>query len=161
MKSIFFLLYSIGMYFFVLEGYMDHALLLWPLIVVLFFWDSKKSILAACAIGFFLDLYSPVFGIFSLTFPFTIWCGSVLLRTLFSHRSFASFHALSAILILLFSISEYALFLSLLTVPPLAFFFAVRILTMIVQAIFLSLAYITVHRTGKRYGYSIETVRGI
>ncbi|MBI4272243.1 hypothetical protein HY621_00105 [Candidatus Uhrbacteria bacterium] len=140
---------------------MDHALLLWPLIVLLFFWDSKKSMLVACAVGFFLDIYSPIFGIFFLTFLFTIWCGSILLRTIFSHRSFASFHALSAILILLFSISEYVLFVSFFTSPPLKFFFAVRVLTIFAQAIFLSLAYITMHQTGKRYGYSIETIREI
>ncbi len=169
MKSALLWLYSIGCYLFVLEGYGDHALLLWPLIVVLFFGDVKKSILAAFVVGFFLDIYSPIFGIFLFIFPATLMGGGLLIRTLFSHRSFASFHAVSGILICLLSLCEYLFFLisaniqvnSVFTLPSLHYFLAVRLLTIIAQSIFLSFAYILAYRMEKRFGYSIDTVRDV
>jgi hypothetical protein len=169
MKSALLLAYVAAYYVLVLQGFGDHALLLWPLIVLLFFWNEQKSILAAFAVGFLLDIYSPVFGVFSFLFPITILCGSMLTKTVFSRRSFVSFHAVSALLLLVFSVSEYAVFLgianlpmySLFTIPPLRTFIALRVLTIILQQIFLSLAYMVYTRSGKKMWYRIDSVPGI
>ncbi len=158
--------YLILSYIFVLEAGADHIILLWPVFILLFFWDTKKLALIASMIGFFLDLYSPAFGIYLFLFPATVLVGKSLISSLFSHRTIASFLSVSAILVIAFTFGEYAIFWFLYsvlpsssyTLPSAQLFFLLRASWIIFQFFVLFFCYIIARRFEKRFGYAVDTV---
>lgn len=158
--------YTVAAFLAILQGFADTAILLWPLCVLLFFGDRTKLVGLTFIIGFFVDLYSPVFGLYTILFPLTLLCGILLLNTVFSHQTHASLQGVSFILILLFSVLEYSFFLlhswllpqSSPSFIPLQSFVAVRFLIILFQIPVLLIASLVAQRTQKRFGYSVDGV---
>ncbi len=154
--------------FFVLQGISDPMLTFWFLLLFLFFTDFKKTFLVTLAVAFFLDLYSPIFGIYLIVYPCCIFVGHLLTKAVFTHRSLVSFTSVTlflsslaaSLLYILFSVASLLFKDSAPSLPDLPSYILHHVFLLITQSVVLALCYYIGSRFfEKRFGYTIENMK--
>ena len=150
----------------VLQSHSDPSILFWSILLLLFFTDFSKTLVAAIIIGISLDLYSPTFGVAMVLYPTIISFGYLLTKTFFTNRSFSSFLSVSSILSLVLCILEYSVFAlasfffrdAAASLPDLSSYILHSFFFLLTQMLILTFFYFLIVRFfEKRFGYSVES----